>query len=188
MIQWRAQNQSKIKDSWRGISPVLSYHHLKEHPRALRTFTSLDQSEFETLLPSFAMAWNAYVYDKHITKKTRKRRFGGGRKARLASIEDKLVFILLYFKVYPLQEVMASMFAMSQGRVNEWIYKLSEVLQSALGHAQCLPERDPQNLEQVLAMCVSIDFIIDGTERRMQRPTDPVQQQDHYSGKKKRIP
>ena len=32
-----------------------------------------------------------------------------------------------------------------------------------------------------------VDFIIDGTERRMQRPTDPVQQQDLYSGKKKRI-
>ena len=57
----------------------------------------------------------------------------------------------------------------------------------ALGHAHCLPERDPQNLEQILAMCVSVDFIIDGTERRMQRPTDPVQQQDLYSGKKKRI-
>ena len=95
------------------------------------------------------MAWNAYVYDNHIKKKTRKRRLGGGRKAHLASIEEKLLFLLVYFKVYPLQEVMATMFALSQGRVNEWIHKLSAVLQSALGHAQCLPERDPQNLEQV---------------------------------------
>jgi len=86
---------------------VLSYQDLKDNPRALRTFTSLDQPEFETLLLSFEVAWNAYVYDNHITKKTRKRRFGGGRKARLASIEDKLLFILVYFKIYPLQEVMA---------------------------------------------------------------------------------
>jgi hypothetical protein len=74
---------------------VLSYHHLKDNPRALRTFTSLDQSEFEILLLSFEVAWNAYIYDNHITKKTRQRRFGGGRKARLASTEDKLVFILM---------------------------------------------------------------------------------------------
>ncbi len=167
---------------------MLSYQDLKDNPRALRTFTSLDQSEFETLLPAFEVAWNAYVYDHHITKKTRQRRFGGGRKARLASTEEKLLFILIYFKVYPLQEVMASMFAMSQGRVNEWIHKLSAVLKSALGHAHCLPERDPQNLEQVLAICVSVDFIIDGTERPIQRPQDPIKQQDHYSGKKKRIP
>ena len=163
---------------------MLSYHHLKDNPRALRTFTSLDQSEFEILLLSFEVAWNAYIYDNHITKKTRQRRFGGGRKARLASTEDKLVFILIYFKVYPLQEVMASLFAMSQGRVNEWIHKLSAVLKRALGHAQCLPERDPQNLEQVFAMCLSVDCIIDGTERPIQRPQDPVKQQDYYSGKK----
>ena len=155
---------------------MLSSHHLKDNPRALRTFTSLDRSEFETLLPSFEVAWNAYVYDHHITKKTRQRRFGGGRKARLASTEEKLLFILIYCKVYPLQEVMASLFAMSQGRVNEWIHKLSAVLKRALGHAQCLPERDPQNLEQVLAMCISVDFIIDGTERPIQRPQDPVKQ------------
>ena len=167
---------------------MLSYHDLKDNPRAFRTFTSLDPAEFETLLPSFEAAWNHYIYTNHIKKKTRKRRLGGGRKARLAAIEDKLLFILIYFKIYPLQEVMASLFTMSQGRVNEWIHKLSAVLQSALGHAQCLPERDPQNLEQVLAMCVSVDFIIDGTERRIQRPTDPVQQQDQYSGKKKPIP
>jgi len=149
MIQWRAPNQSKIQNYWLGISLVLSYHRLKENPRALRTFTSLDQSEFDTLLPSFDVAWNAYTYDHHIKKKTRKRRLGGGRKARLASIEDQLLFILVYFKIYPLQEVMASMFAMSQGRVNEWIHTLSPVLKRALGHAHCLPERDPQNLEQV---------------------------------------
>jgi len=167
---------------------VLSYRHLQDNPRAFRTFTSLDPSEFATLLPSFEKAWNDYIDNNHIKKKRRKRRFGGGRKAHLASIEDKLLFILIYFKIYPLQEVMASMFAMSQGRVNEWIHKLSAVLQDALGHAQCLPERNPQNLEQVLAMCVSVDFIIDGTERPMQRPHDPVKQQDLYSGKKKRIP
>jgi hypothetical protein len=128
------------------------------------------------------------VYDNHITKKTRKRRFGGGRKARLASTEDTLLFMLVYCKLYPLQEVMASLFAMSQGRVNAWIHKRSAVLDSALGHAQCLPERDPRNLEQVLAMCVSVDCIIDGTERPIQRPQDPVKQQDHSRGKKKRIP
>ena len=126
--------------------------------------------------------------DHHIKKKTRQRRFGGGRKAHLASIEDTLLFILVSCKVYPLQEVMATMCAMSQGRVNAWRHKRSEVVQRALGHAPCLPERAPQHLAQVFAMCVSVDFIIDGTERRVQRPTDPVQQQDQYSGKKKRIP
>ena len=164
---------------------MLSYQRLTHHPRALRAFTGLDQSEFEKLLVPFAMAYHAYMYDQHVTKKARKRRYGGGRKSHLASMEDKLLFILFYFKVYPLQEVIAFLFETSQGRVNEWIHTLSMVLHMALGEAQALPERNPKNLAQTLALCVSVDFIIDGTERRIQRPQDPTEQQKKYSGKKK---
>jgi len=58
-------------------------------------------------------------------------------------------------------------------------------LKMALGKAQALPERDPKNLERTLALCLSVDFIIDGTERRTQRPTDSTEQHEKYSGKKK---
>jgi DDE superfamily endonuclease len=100
-------------------------------------------------------------------------------------MEDKLLFILFYFKVYPLQEVMAFLFETSQGRVNAWIHTLSMVLQMALGEAQVLPQRDPKNLARTLAWWVSVDFIMDGTERRIQRPQDLTEQQETYSGKKK---
>ena len=57
-----------------------------------------------------AMAYHAYMYDQHVIKKARQRRYGGGRKPRLASMEDKLFFILFYYKVYLLQEVLAFLF------------------------------------------------------------------------------
>lgn len=81
---------------------MLSYHLLKQHPRVLRAFTSLDPDEFELLLIPFQQAWEAYVTRYYIEKKSRKRRYGGGRKPTLSAIEDKLLFILFYFKVYPL--------------------------------------------------------------------------------------
>jgi len=166
---------------------MLSYHDLKPNPRVLRAFTSLDPEEFAILLIPFEKTWQDYVNRHYIPKKARKRRYGGGRKPHLVAIEDKLLFILFYFKVYPLQEVIARIFGMSQGRANEWIYKLTPILETALGEAQCLPERDPQNLEQVLALCVAVDFMIDGTERPTHRPTDPIEQKDQYSGKKNGI-
>ena len=46
-------------------------------------------------------------------------------------------------------------FGMSQGRANEWIHKLSMIVEMALGEAQCLPERDPQNTEMA---CSSYNF------------------------------
>ena len=166
---------------------MLSYHDLKLNPRVLRAFTSLDPEEFERLLIHFAKAWQDYINRYYIRKKSRKRRYGGGRKPHLLLIEDKLLFILFYFKVYPLQEVIARLFGMSQGRANAWIYTLTPILETALGEAQCLPERDPQHLAHVLALCVSVDCMIDGTERPTQRPTDPIDQKDQYSGKKKGI-
>jgi DDE superfamily endonuclease len=164
---------------------MLSYPTLKEQPRVLRALTSLDPDEFETLLGPFEQAWEASVTHPFRHQKARKRRYGGGRKPHLLAIEDKLLFILFYFNVDPLQEVIAACFGVSQGRANEWIHKLSPILESALGAAQCLPERNPQHLKQVLALCTSVDFMIDGTERPVQRPTDSIEQKDQYSGKKK---
>ena len=74
------------------------------------------------------------IYPKHnsrVIKKSRKRRSGAGRKPRLATMEDTLLFILFYYKVYPLQEVLAFLFDTSQGRVNAWMHQLSAVLQMA---------------------------------------------------------
>jgi Helix-turn-helix of DDE superfamily endonuclease len=166
---------------------MLSSHDLKPNPRVLRAFTSLDPEEFEMLLIPFEKVWQDDINRHSIHKKTRTRRYGGGRKPHLVAIEDKLLFILFYFKVYPLQAVIARIFGMSQGRANEWLDKLTPILESAVGEAPCLPEREPQNLEQVLALCVAVDFMIDGTERPIHRPTAPIEQKDQYSGKKKGI-
>jgi len=64
----------------------------------------LDKDGFEKLLVPFARAWNNHVSARQSYEQGRKRRFGGGRKARLCSIEDKLLFILFHFKIYPLYE------------------------------------------------------------------------------------
>ncbi len=164
---------------------MLSYAKVKDDPTAFRACTSLDPSEFDQLLMAFARAWQTYVENTYVKGKVRQRQYGGGRKARLDSIEDKLFFILFYFKTYPLQEVMGVLFGLSQSQTNEWIHRLSQVLQMALGQEQHLPTRDPQNLEAILAECPELEFLIDGTERRRQRPTDAEAQKAYYSGKKK---
>ena len=48
-----------------------------------------------------------------------------------------------------------------------------------------LPERKAANVEAVLSACPSLEFIIDGTERPINRPKDKEKQKSHYSGKKK---
>lgn len=55
------------------------------------------------------------------------------------------------------------------------MHKLSRVLNQALGDEKQLPEREPHRLEEVLNECHSLEFVIDGTERRINRPKDTGQ-------------
>jgi hypothetical protein len=79
------------------------------------------------LLLPFEKTWQDSVNRHDIHKKSRKRRYGGGRKPHLVAIEDKLVFMLFYCKVYPLQDVIARLFGRSQGRAKEWMYTLTPI-------------------------------------------------------------
>jgi Helix-turn-helix of DDE superfamily endonuclease len=166
---------------------VFSYHKVKEHPKLLLAMTGLSCAEFHQLLPHFQYAWDQYVTQYYVDRDNRQRQYGAGRsESTLVSLEDKLLFILYYVKVYPLQEILAFAFGMVQRTANEWIQILSEVLKKALDHGEYLPERDPKQLETVLASATESMYGIDGTERPRQRPRDPAKQKHYYSGKKKR--
>jgi hypothetical protein len=162
----------------------MQYATLRDKPRTLRSLTGLYPSEFEALLPSFGAAWENFVAET-FERTGRKRAYGGGRKAHLSQLEDKLLFILVYFRIYPTQEVQGYLFGMSQAQANEWVHRLSALLNQALGTEQQLPERQPANLEAVLSSCPSLEFVIDGSERPINRPKDKYKQKDYYSGKKK---
>src|SRR5260370_176350 len=115
-----------------------------------------------------------------------RRAVGGGRKSTLRTLDDKLVFILFYFKYYPVQLVQGFFFGLGAAQANEWIHRLTPVLNQALGYECQLPARRAETAEAVLAACPGLQFIIDGTERPVRRPKDADQQRQHYSGKKKR--
>jgi hypothetical protein len=91
---------------------------------------------------------------------------------------------LYYLKTYPLQEVIAFHFEMSQAQANDWIHRLSRILKAALDQQGSLPERNPEKVKETAADTPAREFVIDGTER--QRPQDPEAQSDYYSGTKKK--
>ena len=114
------------------------------------------------------------------------RETGSGPDAKLGSIEQKLFFILVYQKTYPLQIVMAKLFGLNQPRTNYWIHRLLPTLKGALDAIGVMPEREGKEFatsEQRGG--VAKDYVIDGTERRRNRPKAAEKQTLHYSGKKK---
>ena len=131
---------------------MLSYDRLKNNPRVLRALTSLNPEEFDTLLIPFEQAWQAEVSTHYRHKASRKRRYGGDVNLVWGPSKTNCSSFCFTSRCIHSQEVIAQVFGMSQGRANEWIHKLSPLLESALGEAHCLPERNPQNLAQVLAL------------------------------------
>jgi len=164
-----------------------TYEQLKKNARKFVSLTSLTPEEFEYLLPAFTQAYQkAFPETKTRTGQKRERKSGAGRKGVLASIEQKLVFSLVYQKSYPVQSIMGELFGISQSQANEWIHTLLPILKQALDDLGYEPERDPKKFKKSeRGQKDATKSIIDGTERRRQRPKDAKKQALYYSGKKK---
>lgn len=166
---------------------MLRYKTLKKKPKELLAATGLTAAEFEALLAIFAETYAVSMpEDQTVEGRPRQRCRGGGGQPTLRTLEDKLLFILVYEKTYPLQTMLGLQFGLSQGRANIWIHRLLPVVRQALARMKLTPEREGQAVAgSALASEGGADLVIDGTERRRQRPQDPAQQQAQYSGKKK---
>lgn len=166
---------------------MIEYETLKAQPRKFLAQTSLTVAEFEDLLPAFERAYlKKYPIKKTKAGNVRKRKAGAGRKSSLDRIEQKLLFALVYQKSYPLQSIMGELFGMGQSQANEWIHELLPILKQALDDLGVMPERDPKKFKsKEQSQKDAENSIIDGTERRRQRPKQSEKQALHYSGKKK---
>jgi DDE superfamily endonuclease/Helix-turn-helix of DDE superfamily endonuclease len=166
---------------------MVTYQELRGDPRRCVALTGLSPAEFDLLLTAFSRCLKAlYPADRTTTGRPRQRFPGGGRTGALPEPGQKLLFLLVYLKTYPLQVVMAELFGLSQPRVNYWLHRLLPALRDALDALGALPERDPQAFARAAApRGQRVRRIIDGSERRRQRPKSPEKQAAHYSGRKK---
>jgi hypothetical protein len=166
---------------------MLTFTAIQSDRRKCQSLTGLTFPEFQLLLSAFTRSYaKFYPSDLTLAGRPRRRSLGGGRRGALASSEQKLLFILVYLKAYPLQVIMAELFGLSQPGVNHWIHRLLPVLQDALADLGVLPERDPDHFAEGQPPAEGDrQVIIDGTERRRQRPKNPEKQALHYSGKRK---
>jgi|SRR3989338_1295339 len=161
---------------------MIRYATLRKKSKDLLVLTGLSRREFDELLPVFEQS----LPQPRTRRKRRQRAPGGGRKPALPTAADKLLFILVYLKTYPLQAVQAQLFGMSQPSANRYIRQLLPVLAQALDTLGVMPERDgPAVAQHERRQGETQDLIIDGVERRRQRPKHREIQAIHYSGKKK---
>src|SRR6266850_1391758 len=112
---------------------MITYTTLRSEPRRFLALTGLTLSEFQVLLRAFKRAYaRRYPADRTLAGLSRQRSAGGGCKGILQLPEQRLLFLLVYLKTYPLQVLMGELFDLSQPGVNYWIHRLLPVMQAAL--------------------------------------------------------
>lgn len=164
---------------------MISLPQAKRSDRLMKATTSLTVAEFETLAQQFAPLWEGLLAEQTAQGTPRQRQPGGGRKGALTTAELKLFFILFYYKAYPTQDLMGLLFGFTQGQVSAWVRRLTAAVGCLMPLHQ--PARQARDLRDLLARDPALqEVIIDGTERRLPRPTHAGRQRRYYSGRKKR--
>src|SRR5581483_9185890 len=108
---------------------MVNYKTLSSKPRVFLALTGLTTAEFRDLVPAFERAYDrAHPLDRTATGQPRQRWPGGGRRGALPGSADKLLFVLVYLKTYPLQAVLGQLFGISTAQANYWLHHLLPVL------------------------------------------------------------
>jgi len=151
--------------------------------RVTMAVLGVTQDEFNRLLPVFGKC--LIDYRLKLTP-NRKRKIGGGQKGDLPTDADKLLYILLYMKLYPTYDALSVLTNHYRSKCGDSVQFFLPVLEMTLGRKLVLPKRHGHNLEEIFRKHPEIkDIFMDGTERPVQKPKNLKKKNKLYSGKKK---
>lgn len=169
---------------------ALTYTWLSTRPKLFHRLTGLHLNEFDHLLDTFSSLYFIRVIQPRVTRQGRIRHMGGGRKGAIPDIADKLCFILIYTRIYPLLVVHGMFYGMAESKACSWVGTLLPVLDAALGARHVRPKRmKGRSLEEIIdefPELRELGILTDGVERPIRRPKEPTKQQEAFTGKKKR--
>jgi DDE superfamily endonuclease len=160
--------------------------------------TSLYVLEFEELLIPFSRRWQVFFKYFDLRSNRRKKPLTAlqmeNSTSKLSSDEDKLFFILYFFKNNHLQQSLGAQFDINQGHVSRWIKVLLPVLEQSIKDLHLQPARTMDELIYLFRSRQSSSdkaphqkvesLHLDATERFMERNQDYSAQKHDFSGKK----
>ena len=132
---------------------TLRFVDLQTRPTEVLDLTSLTLEEFRQLVPPFEISFQAHMAAWRLDGQPRTaRRYTTYQNCPLPTPEDRLLFILVYLKTYPLQVVQGRLFGMGQSKAHQWIHVLLVVLQATLRALGDAPTRSVTELAKRLGV------------------------------------
>ncbi len=163
---------------------MITYLKLSKKPKHFLSFTGITIQQFDALVIDVKKQY-PITEKARLSKRKRLRKIGAGHPFDL-SVQDKLVMLLVYYRLYITCELVGYLFDLDQSNVNRNIRYLEPVVRKSIPipakkYADSKKINDVQQLQQFFPELIAIT---DGTEQP--RPKNKKKRKTHYSGKKKR--
>lgn len=165
---------------------ILRYEHLSRSERVFRSMSGLDMREFDTLVVDILPRYTLAEHARH-SRPTRKRAQGGGHPFTLDA-RDQLLLTVVWLRLYPLHEVLAYLFAISDSTVSRYIARMLPLLEASGRDTMRMPDpgkKHRRSLDELLVHTPELAVVIDTFEQRVQRPRERAAADRLYSGKKR---
>jgi hypothetical protein len=134
----------------------LRFTDIQSRPTEVLDLTSLTVDEFQRLVLPFEAAFQTHMAQWRLDGRPRTaRRYTTYQNCPLPTPEDRLLFILVYLKTYPLQVVQGRLFGMGQSKAHQWIHVLLMVLQATLHTLGDAPTRSVTELAKRLGVAAA---------------------------------
>lgn len=180
------------------------YNKLARNPKLFLSFTGMHLHTFKELLPLFEQAYLKLELKRKETLVTtgrdRKRAAGAG-KPFSNDLTNRLLMLLIYYRLYLTQDFMTVLFrASNKSLICRSIQHIRPVIESVLptpdrslkrllSLAKSEHERRKKRIgtiEEFREAYPELSFIIDGVEQAKRKPKNKEKRKSDYSGKKKR--
>jgi IS5 family transposase len=165
---------------------MLTYSKLAKRPSQFRSFTGLEPEEFDSLYETIESQHGEYEV-KRLDRKVRIRAIGGGRKFKLV-LKDRVLMLLVYYRLYITYTLEGFLFDLDQGNVCRNIKYLEPLVKRCIPLPEKVHRRAKKigTMEELLEYFPELKAIPDATEQEIPRPKNKRRRKSHYSGKKKR--
>lgn len=156
----------------------MRYEHLSQHPTVFQKCTGLTVPLFDQLV-SEVLPLYLEAEERRRSHSNRQRAIGAGHPFELA-VRDPLLLTVVWLRLYPIHEVLAYLFGISDSTVSRLIERVLPILEQSGQDGMRLPDPGKKRRRQLPELTV----IVDSFEQRVQRPPHD---DSHYSGKKKHM-
>lgn len=142
----------------------LTYQRLKRHPRSFLNMTGLSVEEFDRLVIKLTPSFQALEQSKLCP----------GRTSRLATMQDKLLCVFIYYRTYITHTFLGYLFQLHNSNICRLLKKMEPLLAKKVTITK----------DRSLTADKVLKILADVSEQPTQRPSK--KQKKSYSGKKKR--